>query len=170
MLVVLATMVCFSSCTKNPERLIVGKWKVVSARCSDNNVKPWVIDAISNDKGETWSFKENGTFVGYMNLLSLQEIDELGYGDVECDYICDDNTIEGRGGNLRGITDYGETRYDIVFTFEIDEISKNELSITGKITVTWTSFDYEESETETVTKIKYELEKKEQYQWLINKY
>ena len=70
LLAAIAMTMCLSSCTKKPEKLIVGKWKVVSARCSDNNVKPWVIEAIGNDKGETWTFKENGTFVGFMNVLS----------------------------------------------------------------------------------------------------
>lgn len=156
LLAAIAVTMCLSSCTKKPEKLIVGKWKIVSARCSDNNVKPWVIEAISNDKGEVWNFKENGTFIGYMNVLSLLE---FGISDVECDYICDDNMIEGRDGNLRGIID-GDTRYDIVFTFDIDEISKKELSISGKIKITFTDIYEGYSETETVSSIKYELEKK----------
>jgi hypothetical protein len=84
---------------------------------------------------------------------------EFGISDVECDYICDDNMIEGRDGNLRGIID-GDTRYDIVFTFDIDEISKKELSISGKIKLTFTDIYEGYSETETVSSIKYELEKK----------
>ncbi len=149
MFAAVAFMLCFSSCTKDPEKLIVGKWKVVSARSSD-------IDNVSDDKGETWTFKENGAFEGHFSFLEGLD----GGGDIECRYTCDDNTITLRGGNLDGrISDYDYyINYEYVFTFDIDEITSDALSISGKVKgSTSDSEGYSESD---MAKLSYELEKK----------
>ena len=49
-------IMCFSSCTK--EKKIIGKWKIAYAKEAGYTDK--------NANGETWTFKENGTFVGYL--------------------------------------------------------------------------------------------------------
>lgn len=154
----------FSSCTKDPEKLIVGKWKVVSASCDDPSDEYYeeFIEAFTYDVGETWTFQEDGTFKGYMNALPYL-LDGSNSGqinrDIKCNYLCDDNTIKLRDGNLNGSFfdyDYFIT-YNFVFTFDIDEISNKDLSISGKLKITMTD---DESETFYVTKIRYELAKK----------
>lgn len=151
----------FSSCTKDPEKLIVGKWKVVSASCDDLNSQFYdgFIRAFSYDEGETWTFQEDGTFKGYMNALQYFVLGiNTGYinGDIKCDYICDDYTLKLRNGNLivTFYDGYEECKYNFEFTFDIDNISNKELSLTGKLKIT------DDEETSTVTKIKYELKKK----------
>ncbi len=141
----IAAMLCFSSCTKDPEKLIVGKWKVVSARCSDQ----YFGDAVENDKGTTWNFKENGTFTGTMNIM-----DFIG-SDISCNYTCDDSSLELRGGDLKGTFD-GES-YNIVYMFDIDEISRKELSISGKVKISDTYDGYTDTYSFSVS---YDLEKK----------
>lgn len=148
LLAAIAATLCFSSCTKKPEQLIVGKWKVVSARSSDIDV--------SDDKGETWTFKENGTFVGHFSFLDGLD----GGGDIECRYTCDDNTITLRGGDLEGrINDYDYyINYEYVFTFDIDEITSEVLSISGKVKGSMNDSEgYSESD---MAKLSYELERK----------
>ena len=137
-----AVVLCFSSCTKDPEKLIVGKWKVVSVRCSDQ----YYSTSVEGDKGATWNFKENGTFTG---TLSIMEI--IGNSDVSCNYTCDDSSLELRGGDLKGTID-GEN-FNVVFMFDIDEISKKELSISGKCRLTDAYETYSFS-------LSYDLEKK----------
>ena len=141
----IAVTLCFSSCTKKPEKLIVGKWKIVSAHSSD-------ISNLSDDKGEIWRFKENGTFEGYFGFL--EEIVEKGF--VESHYNCDGETIVLRGGNLEGNL-YDDHIYECVFTFDIDEITKDALSISGKLKFTESS-DGEIGDIDIV-KLSYELEK-----------
>ena len=157
MFAAVAFMLCFSSCTKDSEKLIVGKWKVVSARSSD-------IDNVSDDKGETWTFKENGAFEGHFSFLEGNgEGDGIGdAGDIECRYTCDGNTITLRGGDLEGtMHDYSYdyyTNYEFVFTFDIDEITSDVLSISGKVKGSMTDSEgYSES---SMYKLSYELEKK----------
>lgn len=159
-------MLFFSSCTKDPEKLIVGKWKVVSASCSDPSDEFYdgFIKAFAYDEGETWSFQEDGTFKGYMNALPYLLYGEntgLISGDIKCNYVCDDTTIKLRDGNLNGsFFDYDYyVKYSFVFTFDIDEISNKDMSITGKLNITMT-FENGYTETSNVTKIRYGLEKK----------
>ncbi len=147
LLAAIAVMMCFSSCTKKPEKLIVGKWKIVSAHSSD-------IANLSDDKGEIWRFKENGTFEGYFGFL--EEVVEEGF--VECRYNCDGNTIVLQGGNLEGSL-YYDHYYECVFTFDIDEITKDGLSISGKVKFTEKDYDGETGDTDII-KLSYELEKK----------
>ena len=144
-LAALAVMVCFSSCTKNPEKLIVGKWKVESVRCSDDEFGEYFED----DKGETWKFDEDGTFKGYLSLLE---------GDVECDYICDDYSLELSGGDLT--MSYGDEKITVVFEFEIEEISRKEMSLSGKCKINYRDYYEGYDESYTISGIKYELEKK----------
>lgn len=144
-LAALAVMVCFSSCTKNPEKLIVGKWKVESVRCSDDEFGEY----FEEDKGETWRFDESGTFKGYLSLLE---------GDVECDYICDDYSLEMSGGDLTMYDD--DEKITLSFDFDIDEISKKEMSLSGKCKITYKDYYEGETYTYTISGIKYELEKK----------
>lgn len=141
-----AVVICFTSCTKKPEKLIVGKWKIESARCTSDEEEDYYM---KYSVGENWNFKENGTFVGYLSFFE---------DEVECDYICDDNTLELKGGDLKGYDhDY---EFSIVFQFDIEEISKKEMSLSGKHKITYTYPGDDYSETYTLTGIKYELEKK----------
>lgn len=163
----IAIVFCFSSCTKEPEKIIVGKWKVVSADCgqsqSNDEFYDGFIDGFSDDKGETWTFEEDGTFKGYFNALPYFLYGEntgLINGNIKCDYICDDGTIKLRNGNLNGaFYDYESYKYSFSFTFDIDEITSKSLSLSGKLT---TVLIYEDGDTETmiVNKLKYALEKK----------
>lgn len=157
----------FSSCTKDSEKLIVGKWKVVSASCDDHSddFADGFYKAFAYDEGETWTFQEDGTFKGYMNALPcLLYGTDTGHinGDIKCKYICGDNTIKLRDGNLNGTfyVDYHDDdgiAYSFVFVFDIDELSKKEMSITGKLEIT---MNFGKSEIYNVRKIRYELKKK----------
>ena len=152
----------FSSCTKDPEKLIVGKWKVVSAICNDPGYyDDDFIEAFVYDKGEIWTFQEDGSFKGYMNALPyLYGTNSQISSDIKCKYIFNDNTIKLRDGNLNGtFFDYDYSfKYSFVFTFDVDEISNKDLSMTGKLMITETD---DEPETYYVTRIKYILEKKQ---------
>ena len=154
-------MLFFSSCTKDPEKLLVGKWKVVSAVCNDHSDAFYdgFIEAFSYDEGETWTFQEDGIFKGYMNALSYflnGTNSNLISSSIKCDYVCDDNTIKLRNGNLdvSFFDGYEDCSISFVFTFDIDMISSKEMSLNGKLKIT------DDEETSTITKIKYELKKK----------
>ena len=117
---IITIVLCFSACTKKPEKLIVGRWTVESAHSITDVHVDEVVEA---DKGEIWNFKENGTFSGYMNLLDYNDM--AGY--VECEYVCDGNTIELRNGTLKG------ENYNVIFLFNIENLTKQELSLSGKV-------------------------------------
>ena len=152
----IVAFLCFTSCKKSPEKMIIGKWKVVSARCT-SNVDEESEEAIEADKGEIWTFKENGTFYGFMNLFPNWG---LNNGDIECDYSCDDKSIELRNGDLKGtIHDWDDTgQWSVVYMFDIDDMTDKDLTISGtmKCTLRW---DDGESDNTTIS-LKYELEKK----------
>ena len=131
----IAGMTAMTSC-KKPEKLIIGKWKVTSAKS----------DAINSDevKGATWTFKENGTFVG--------ELD--GYGASDCDYSCSKNSLSFSGGDLK--------KYGMSVELEIDEINNKTMSLSGKIKYSYSGYDYgvaPHKYSESVS-VRYELEKK----------
>lgn len=163
LITVFFAMLFFSSCTKDPEKLIVGKWKVVSASCDDpsDDFAEGFYKAFAYDEGETWTFKEDGTFKGYMNalpcLLYGTNTGQIN-GDIICKYIYGDNTIKLRDGNLNGsfYDNDSSIAYSFVYVFDVDEISNKELSITGKLEIT---MNYGR-EVYYVRKIRYELKKK----------
>lgn len=99
-IVVLITVICFSSCSK-PEKQIIGKWKITEFR-DDDGMWPTA-------EGSTWQFDDNGKFKGWL------------YGEVTCKYDCDGNELTIKN-----------TEVGYVFKFDVDEISKKDLSVSGK--------------------------------------
>jgi hypothetical protein len=70
MLLFVVSMTTLTSCNKEAEKLIVGKWECTSAVDTDYSIShtmPWLI-------GMVWEFKTNGDFIG--------TIDDDEYGDV----------------------------------------------------------------------------------------
>ncbi|MBO4738107.1 MAG: hypothetical protein J5606_00945 [Bacteroidales bacterium] len=140
----IAGMTTMTSC-KKPEKLIIGKWKVTSANKNDENAK-----------GNTWTFKDNGKFVG--DIYDLAEDDWVlnNNGDeIECDYSCDGKTL-----TLSGIKYRSNGGKDIhgtyTFEFDIEGISNKTMSLSGKVKAD----GYEEEHHDTYTDpLEYELEK-----------
>lgn len=116
-----ATTMVFMSCSK--ESKIEGKWKITKASPSE----------IEDDKGETWTFKEGGSWSGVIDGL-----------DVDGDWTIskDDLTISTKMES-----------YKVTGEFSIDELKKRSMSLSGKWTV---KFD---GESESM-KANYEFEKK----------
>ena len=115
----IAGMTAMTSC-KKPEKQIIGKWKVTSTNKNDENAK-----------GNSWTFKDNGKFVG-----EIFEIADFLFdgGEIECDYSCDGKTLTLSGGDLKykleGARDIHGT---YTFEFDIDEISNKTMSLSGKV-------------------------------------
>ena len=131
----LVIMMCLSSCTK-PEKQIVGKWKITYAKEDGYNDK--------NAVGEIWTFKENGTFNGYL----------VDLGDVTAKWSIDGNELTIKGGDLEysesgsGWTDTEE----MVYTLDIEQLDKNNLVVSGKVKLKeeyWEAGDGTETYTET---------------------
>ena len=138
---VMAAMVAFSSCSK--EQQIVGKWKITKAKLDGEN-----IDA---DEGETWVFKEGGKCI-----LHIEGEDWEG------DYSVKKNTLSLDLGN-----DYKESTITVKRTFsgdlDLDEFSKKEMTVSGKLKFTYDYTDYEYGEHDSGTEswsLSYEFEKK----------
>ena len=133
----IAGMTAMTSCKKT-EKKILGKWKVTSAKS----------DAFDSDavKGTTWTFKDNGIFVG-----------SLDGDDCECDYSCSKNSLSFSGGDLK--------KWGMSVELEIDEINNKTMSLSGKIK--YTDYDYwddygvaqHKAYSESYS-VRYELEKK----------
>jgi hypothetical protein len=72
MLLFVFSMTALTSCNKEAENLIVGKWECTSAVHTEYSVShtmPWLI-------GMVWEFKTNGDFIG-----TIEDLDDE-YGDV----------------------------------------------------------------------------------------
>ena len=125
-----ATTFMFTSCSK--ESQITGKWRVTRANSSEINV--------SNDKDETWTFKEKGKFSGYMGNLDVSGTWKVS-GD-ELTIESDDKLyIEG-------------AYFNAIAEFTIDELKNKEMSLSGNLIL-------KNAEYGTLKyKVKYELEKK----------
>ena len=89
-----ATTFMFTSCSK--ESQITGKWRVTRANSSEINV--------SNDKDETWTFKEKGVFSGV-----VQGIDVNGTWNVSKDNLTINFEMVG-GTKVSGVFAIGELR------------------------------------------------------------
>ena len=90
-----------TSCQKN-EKLIVGKWRV-----SHVNGDPLL--NLSEDRGTTWTFKENGNC-----YVTLEGYELLG------DYDISDNSL------IIYVENY------CMWDLDIDELNKKEMSLSGK--------------------------------------
>ena len=120
-----ATTMAFMSCSK--ESKIEGKWKITKAPSE-----------LSDDKGETWSFKEGGSGSICFNKHDF---------DVDWAISKDNLTIE-----------YKEKGVKLTGDFTIDELKSRTMSLSGKWTIKYTD-DYKGDETESI-KANYEFEKK----------
>ena len=72
LLLFVVSMTTLTSCNKEAEKLIVGKWECTSAVHTEYSVShtmPWLI-------GMVWEFKTNGDFIG-----TIDDLDEQ-YGDI----------------------------------------------------------------------------------------
>ena len=110
----LIAIIGMTSCTKKPEDLIVGKWKITEYREEGSY--------ISKVEGDTWTFKDNGTFTG--PLIA-------GEHDISCKYVCDDNELTLKGGGLDELYYQGYPA-EITYKLDIDDISKDILIVSGK--------------------------------------
>lgn len=116
----LIAIVGLTSCTKKlekPEDLIVGKWKITEFQMCDSNGENFLPDSY----GETWSFKEDGSFNGWCLLWQHQDDAYLS-----STYTVDDEELTIRGG------DFVSHDEEIMFTLDINTITEKELSVSGK--------------------------------------
>ena len=107
-----------TSCTKKPEDLIVGKWKITNYQMYKDDGEEIPLPGAT---GETWTFTENGSFTGWCRVWQNQ-IDNY----LDSRYIVDDEELTIRGGNFV----FGDE--ECVFVFDINEITKEKLTISGK--------------------------------------
>ncbi len=139
----IAGMTTMTSCKKT-EKKILGKWKVTSTNKNDENAK-----------GNTWTFKDNGKFVGDIYDLAEDDWVLIDGNEIECDYSCDGKTLTLSGIKYRsnGAKDIHGT---YTFEFDIEEISNKTMSLSGKVK----DDGYEEEHHYTYTEsLEYELEK-----------
>ncbi len=130
LLLALAIMMVMPSC-KKADKQIVGKWKITYAKEDGYSDKKAV--------GENWTFKENGTFNGYL----------VDWGDVTAKWSIDGDELIIKGGDLE------ESTEEQIYTLDIDQLDKSNLVVSGKVKYidTW----YDETETWSAS---YELEAK----------
>lgn len=136
----LMILICLPSCNK-PEQQIVGKWKITYTK----------VDGYNDDdaKGETWTFKENGKFNGYISLGKQENM----YFD--CNWSIDGNELVLKGGDLE-VSGSGWSE-ELVLTLDIEQLDKNNLVVSGKMKDTY----YEDGEYDTAScNVAYELEAK----------
>ena len=125
----IAGMTTMTSCKKT-EKKILGKWKVTSC----------TIDGETEDSfSETWTFKENGKFIG-MDFVcdAFEEAEGCTYS---CEYSCDDKTltltVTGNGEYYvdrwnRGFNDYySKVKYVYTLDLDIDELNNKTMSLSG---------------------------------------
>lgn len=116
----LLLLIGLSSCTK-PEKQIIGKWKIVSAK----------FDGYKDEdaKGEVWSFKENGKFSGYLSFGKKSRM------DIDCNWHIDGDELVLSGGDL----EFSESGYgysyseEVILTLDIEQLDKKELVVSGKV-------------------------------------
>ena len=124
-----ATTMFFVSCSK--ESQIEGKWKVTRAYSSDAD--------FSDDKGETWNFKDGGT--GSATLFGMEF-------DMDWAVSGDNLTIE-----LDGVY-YSGYRAKCTGDFDIETLNSSDMELEG----TWTI--KVDGETEARVKVEYDMDKK----------
>ena len=133
----LMILICLPSCNK-PEQQIVGKWKITYTKVDGYND--------GDAKGETWTFKENGKFNGY---ISLGKKDDMYF---DCNWSIDGNELVLKGGDSG--SGWSE---ELVLTLDIEQLDKNNLVVSGKMKDTY----YEDGEYDTYScNVAYELEAK----------
>lgn len=98
-----------------PEEMLKGKWTIRSYKV-DGDMEPMAI-------GEVWNFKEDGTFVGWLDEYE---------GIVHCNYIFINNMLILKGGELVDMED-GEYEGEIQYKMYVDEISATDLELSGRI-------------------------------------
>lgn len=133
---VLAAMVAFSSCSK-PEKQIIGKWKITKAKYIDEGY-----DYGGDDKGESWTFKENGKCI--LNMMGGYE----WYGE----YSITKNTL-----TIDVEWKWEDWHYTLSGDLDIDEFNKNEMAVSGELYFTDV---YPGNLSPSRPKISYELERK----------
>ena len=133
----LVGMTTMMSC--KPEKKIIGKWKVTYSKGMDDD---------ASLKGEIWTFKHNGKFVG--DIWG-------GESAVTCNYAFDKKTLTLSGGDL----DYDGNYYkgNCTITLNVDNLSKKEMSLSGKVVDKY--YDKEDRYYDTDSwNVSFELEKK----------
>ena len=125
----IAGMTAMTSC-KKPEKQIIGKWKVTSC----------TLDGKTEDSyTETWTFKENGKFIGLDFLCdNFEEAEGLTYS---CGYSCDDKTltltVTVNGEYYYDMWDsgfndyYSKFKYVYTLDLDIDELNNKTMSLSG---------------------------------------
>lgn len=145
-------LVIMSSCTK-PEKQIIGKWKITYAKVEGEGF----ID--KSAVGETWNFKENGTFTGCMS----KEV------EITCNWFLNGEELVLKGGDLEYSGEHsGESgsvwsdNSEVVYTFDLDLLDKDNLVVSGKARSIYTSTsEYGDTFTHTQSwSVSYELEAK----------
>lgn len=139
----LIILISLPSCNK-PEKQIVGKWKITSAKVDGYKIE--------EAKGEVWSFKQNGKFSGYIYFAGKKG---GGGGDIDCNWIIDGNELVLKGGDLE-TNGYGWSE-EVILTLDIEQLDKEELIVSGKMKYDWSEDGYNGSES---YKVVYELEAK----------
>ena len=134
---VLAAMVAFSSCSK-PEKQIIGKWKITKASLKNDGYEE---EDEFDDKGEMWVFKDNGRCV--LHIFGQ---------DFEGKYTVKNNTLTI---DIEYDFGYGEEVFVDSSDLDIDEINKEEMSISGTIYAHGSDFGVRQK-----FKLSFEFEKK----------
>ena len=151
-LAALAILICLPSCTK-PEKQIVGKWKITYAKVDGYKVE--------EAKGETWTFKDNGKFSGFM-CFGRKKAGDVGK-NIDCNWFIDGNELVLKGGDLEFSESGSGWSYsaEAVITMDIEQLDKKELVVSGKMRVEYSEnedgYTYHDTETYNVA---YELEPK----------
>lgn len=143
-------LMCLPSCTK-PEKQIVGKWKITYAKVDGYKVE--------EAKGETWTFKDNGKFSGYISTGEKAG----GGGYIDCNWFIDGNELVLKGGDLEASESGSNWSYsaEAIITMDIEQLDKKELVVSGKMKI-----EYRETEDgntyhdSRVYNVAYELEAK----------
>lgn len=147
----LVILMCLPSCTK-PEKQIIGKWKITYAKVDGYKIE--------EAKGETWAFKDNGKFSGYLCFPGKKG--DAG-GDIDCNWFIDGNELVLKGGDLEVSESGSGWSYSVegVITMDIEQLDKKELVVSGKMKVEYSEYEdgntYHDTETYNVS---YELEAK----------
>ena len=144
------TTIMFSSCSK--EKQIEGKWKCTSAKTSDSYYD------LSSTKGEVWNFKDNGKCTVFLSYQENKGEDYDGTWSIDGDELIIELEPETyTDGSLKSTE-------ETIGTFEIEELSKNELIISGKwvstVKTTGSSYADENGTSTYTTKANYEFEPK----------
>lgn len=121
-MVALAVLVSLPSCTK-PEKQIIGKWKIVSAKVDG--------DKDEDAKGEVWTFKDNGKFSGFINLGLVWGVKISS--DVDCKWRIDGNELVLSGGDLEFIEDGYSV--EVIITMDIEQLDNEALILSGVMKV-----------------------------------